>query len=84
MANEKPAVGLRRPNRSVESFVSGLDEKISPAEAKSQNEAEGAKRARMTIYLSPELARKLRVKAAADGAQISNIVEEALRDRLGI
>ena len=37
---------------------------------------------RLTIYLTPEVARALRVAAARRGMKDSDVVEEALRDKL--
>ena len=37
---------------------------------------------RLTVYLSPEVARALRVAAARRGKKDSEVVEEALRDKL--
>lgn len=37
---------------------------------------------RLTVYLTPEVARALRVAAARRGMKDSEIVEEALRDKL--
>jgi hypothetical protein len=37
---------------------------------------------RLTIYLDPEVARALRVAAARRGIKDSEVVEEALRDKL--
>lgn len=37
---------------------------------------------RLTVYLAPEVARALRVSAARRGLKDSEVVEEALRDKL--
>jgi hypothetical protein len=37
---------------------------------------------RLTVYLEPEVARALRVAAARRGMKDSDVVEEALRDKL--
>ena len=37
---------------------------------------------RLTVYLEPEVARALRVSAARRGMKDSEVVEEALRDKL--
>jgi hypothetical protein len=37
---------------------------------------------RLTVYLDPEVARALRVSAARRGIRDSEVVEEALRDKL--
>lgn len=37
---------------------------------------------RLTVYLDPEVARALRVSAARRGLKDSEVVEEALRDKL--
>ena len=37
---------------------------------------------RLTVYLDPEVARALRVSAARRGKRDSEVVEEALRDKL--
>jgi hypothetical protein len=39
---------------------------------------------KLTVYLSPETARALRVSAARRGIKDSDLVEEAVRERLGI
>jgi hypothetical protein len=39
---------------------------------------------RLTIYLDHEVARALRVSAARRGVKDSEVVEEALRERLGL
>lgn len=39
---------------------------------------------KLTVYLDPEVARALRVSAARRGMKDSEVVEEALRKRLGI
>ena len=39
---------------------------------------------KLTIYLSAEVARALRVSAARRGIKDSDLVEEAVRERLGI
>lgn len=37
---------------------------------------------KLTVYLSPEVARSMRVSAARRGIKDSDLVEEALRDKL--
>ena len=39
---------------------------------------------KVTIYLTPDVARAMRVSAARRGIKDSEIVEEALRERLGL
>jgi len=38
---------------------------------------------RLTVYLTPEVARALRVAAARRGVKDSDVVEEALREHIG-
>lgn len=65
----KPKTGLRRPPspRSIDSFVGGE----TPAVAKPD-------RVRLTVYLPPDLAKRLRIAAVTEGDQISHLVERAV------
>ena len=84
MATKKPAVGLRKPPASVDPavadrFVHGASPSppLAPAVRRTRaviRRKDGRELRRLTIYLPPDLARRLGVYAASTDTDVSDAV----------
>ena len=99
MASRKPVVSIRRPPVSkpdpvaVDQFVSGQKSPDVQTSGGSDVQVsglgivqrrDGRVRRRMTVYLPPDLAKKLKIYAVSEDREISDVVAEAVEKLLVI
>ena len=92
--NGKPSIAVRRPPQApdpaeVERFVAGAqasgrpDVQAPPLDRPGLvQRATGRVRRRRTVYLPPELDRRLAVHCAAEGLEVSDVVAQAVSSYL--
>lgn len=84
MASKKPPVAIRRPPKPAhapdpDAFVSGGKRSSAQTSKRSTvKRADGRELRRMTIYLTPELAKRLAVHCAETGEDMSAFVATAV------
>lgn len=97
MSSRKPVVAIRRPPLSkpdpiaVDQFVTGKESLDVQTSGSSDVQTsglgivqrrDGRVRRRMTVYLPPDLAKKLKIYAVSEDREISDVVAEAVEKML--
>lgn len=79
--SKKPTVSLRRPPaQAVEAFVAG--ERASTPTGQTSRRQRKKHRKQVTVYLPPDLVKKLKLEALETEKEMSEIAEAALLEHL--
>jgi len=81
----KPDLKLRQPPKNhVQAFVQSGSSDVQTTSSSNGRTAKQSKpeRKQVTVYLAPELAKKLKLQAASTGRQMSDITSDALSKHL--
>ena len=87
MSKSKPKTTIRKPpvTRAMDSFVSGETASTPDVQTASTPKVQKStrrQRRQVTVYLDPDLAKKLKIEAVETGKEMSEIAEAALLKHL--
>ena len=76
----KPTISIRKPSsKAQQEFIEGGAAQTASSPKVQTSRRQKPARKQVTVYLSPELAQKLKIEAVTSGKEMSEITEEALQ-----
>lgn len=81
MGSDKPNHQIRKPpaDDEVSSFIEGED---ADTQTSRSPDAQTSERAQTTVYLDPEVKRKLKARCNLEGLEMSKVVNDLIADEL--